>query len=130
MFWKKKKTPQKKSLIEQTSNEVRGSFRVFPSADEPIEFTFSKKMVTVSDLSAGGLSFKNQGFKVGTQENVTLQLPGEDTNMEITLEVVKIIEAKNMCCCEFLDLNGDDEDAIYGYAMKRQKEELQAKKKR
>ena len=130
MFWKKKNEPQKKSLIEQTADEVRGSFRVSPSSDEPIEFTFDKKMVSVSDLSAGGLSFKNDGFKVGTQEDVKLKLPGEETPMDITLEVIKIIEAKNICCCEFLELSGEDEDAIYGYAMKRQKEELRAKKKR
>ena len=130
MFWKKKNEPQKKSLIEQTADEVRGSFRVSPSSDEPIEFTFDKKMVSVSDLSAGGLSFKNDGFKVGTQEDAKLKLPGEETPMDITLEVIKIIEAKNICCCEFLELSGEDEDAIYGYAMKRQKEELRAKKKR
>lgn len=130
MFWNKKKEPQRKSLIVQPTEEVRGSFRVHPSAEEPIKFKFNNKIVSVSDISAGGLSFPNDHFAVGTQEVIGFPLPGEETEIEIKLEVVKIIEAKNMCCCRFIDLTEEDEDAIYDYALKRQKEELHTKKSR
>ena len=130
VFWKKKKEPKRKNFILKTNEEVRGSFRVHPSADEPIKFKFNNKIVSISDISAGGLSFKNDQFVVGAQEVVSFQLPGQEAVMQLKLEVIKIVEAKNMCCCQFLDLAEEDEDAICDYALRRQKEELQTKKLR
>jgi len=130
VFWKKKKEPEKKGFILKSGGEVRGSFRVYPSPDEPIKFKFGGKIVNVSDISAGGLSFKNDHFALGAQEVVSFALPGEETEINVTLEIVKIIESKNICCCRFVDMRQEDEDAIYDYTLRRQKEELQAKKLR
>ena len=59
MFWKKKSKP-KDSLIE-TTDEVRGAFRVEPLPSEPIDFQFLGKTARVLDISAGGISIKDDG---------------------------------------------------------------------
>ncbi|MEC7641297.1 MAG: PilZ domain-containing protein [Nitrospinota bacterium] len=117
-------------MIVQPAGEIRGSFRVKPSPDEPIKFKFQNKIVSVSDISAGGLSFPDENFSVGVQEFANFQLPGDETKLEIKLGVISIIEAKNICCCRFLDLTEENEAAIYDYALRRQKEDLQNKKLR
>ena len=76
MFWKRKNNweeiksnllnPLKKvekpdpELFVMKTNERRNSYRVQPSKDEPILFRLEDKTVAVNDISALGLSFKNE----------------------------------------------------------------------
>ena|GEM_PF-1408010 len=134
MFWKKKKDSEekpkkkKKKKLVKATEEARQAYRVAPSPDDPIQFQFGGKEVSASDISTGGISFKNSHFAQGTQQEVKFDLPGSGTLVQTSLKLLRIIEAKNLCCCRFVDLHPDHEDAINTYVLQRQKEELQSKK--
>jgi len=136
LFWKKKvsseekpkKKKKKKKILVKATEETRQSFRVAPSPNEPIRFRFSGKEVSALDISSGGLSFKNNHFAKGSAEEVSFTLPGSSVEIRVKLNLLNIIEAKNMCCCQFQDLDPDYEDAIDSYALERQKEKLKSKK--
>ena len=127
MFWKKKSKP-KDSLIE-TTDEVRGAFRVEPLPNEPIDFQYLGKTVRVLDISAGGVSIKDDHFVEGQREKVTLPLPGDEPReLKVMLEVVRILDAKGVCCCQFVDLTNEQDDMVGEYVLERQKHDLQKKK--
>lgn len=128
MFWNSKPKEKKKILVS-SKDEPRGAFRVYPSDEEPITFQFTGKKIKVMDISGGGVSFKNDGFKPGTAEVVSFTLPIVDVDIKVKLEVVNIIEAKNVCCCRFVDLDEDQQESVFKYCLERQKEELQRKNK-
>lgn len=136
MFWKKKKeseSPKKetkpagKGIIKSTPAETREAFRIAPLPSDPIELEFSGKIVDVVDISVGGLSFHNDGFELGEQE-VEFSLPGGGHLVQAKLNLIKIIEDKNLCRCRFINLHPDDEDMISRYVLERQKHDLKAKK--
>ena len=127
MFWKKKSDKKKKTLIN-AAPEIRGAFRVEPLPHEPIEFTFSGKKVRVTDISAGGLSFKNDHFQEGNREEISFKLPNDPREIRCILEVVRIIEAKDLCCTQFVDLTNEQDDMVGRYVLERQKFDLQRKK--
>ena len=58
MFWKKNKEKEKKMF--QTPSEVRGSFRVYPSEENPILLKVGDAKLKAVDISAGGISFNNK----------------------------------------------------------------------
>ena len=128
MFWKKK-NDKPKSLIE-TDDEVRGAFRVQPLPKQPIPFLFMGKKIEVMDISAGGISFKNDNFPEGKIENVKFKLPGSPIVIETQLEIVRIINDKNICCSQFVDLRPEEEDQIAQYVLERQKHDLRKQKKK
>ena len=129
MFWKKKtdKSDKGKTLIK-TSPEVRGAFRVEPLPHEPIEFEFSGKKVKALDISAGGISFKNDHFVEGKCEDISFVLPGDSAEINVALEIVRIIKEKDICCGQFRDLNTECDDLIGRYVLDRQKFDLQNKR--
>lgn len=127
MFWKKK-SDKPKSLIK-ASAEVRGAFRVEPLPKQPIAFLFMGKRVNALDISAGGISFRNNGFPNGRTENVKFKLPGDPKVVDTKLQIVRIISEKNMCCCQFVDLRPDQDDQIARYVLERQKYDLRMQKK-
>ncbi len=120
MFWKKKKN-EGGSKIEIDDSEVRGAFRVEPSPDAPIQFPFMGKKINAVDISVTGLSFKDDGFKVGQKENVEFTLPGVG-KMAVELEVVAIIKAKQLCGTRFNNISEEQDDMLSQYLVNRQKE--------
>ena len=124
MFWKKKKNEESKkdSKIEIDDSEVRGAFRVEPAPDAPIKFNFLGKKINASDISVTGLSFLDDGFKVGQKEKVEFTLPGINEKMSVELEVVAIIKAKKLCGTRFNGLTERQDDALSLYLVHRQKE--------
>jgi c-di-GMP-binding flagellar brake protein YcgR len=127
LFWKKKSN-KPKSLIKSTA-EVRGAFRVQPLPKQPIAFLFSGKRVNAMDISAGGISFKNNGFLDGKTENIKFKLPGDPRVLEVKLQIVRIIKEKNICCCQFVDMQPDEDDQVARYVLERQKYDLRMQKK-
>ena len=125
MFWKKKKNKDSKSTeskIEVDDSEVRGAFRVEPSASDPIKFKFLGKDINVTDISVTGISFADDDFKVGQKEKVAIALPGVGEKMSVEIEVVAIIKAKNLCGTRFNNLTEHQDDLLSLYLVKRQKE--------
>jgi hypothetical protein len=128
VFWSSKPKEKKKILLG-VREEPRGAFRVFPSDEEPVTFQFAGKKIKAMDISGGGISFKNDGFRAGYSEVVGFTLPIVDVDIRVKLEVVNIIEAKNLCCCRFVDIDEEQQESVFKYCLERQKEELQKKKK-
>ena len=75
-----------------------------------------------SDISASGISFENKDFKLGEKYPMELTLPDKKT-MLLKTEILKIDE-RNVCRCQILGLNPNQEDAIHSYILARQKEEI------
>ena len=124
MFWKKNKEKEKKMF--KTPSEVRGSFRVYPSEENPILLKVGDAKLKAVDISAGGISFNNKDFELGASYPMQIILPKNKGNFTVETEILKIDE-KNVCRCKIVGLSDEQEDAIHGYILARQKEEIAEK---
>ena len=121
MFWKKKSKDTGPKLFKKPP-ETRGAFRVYPTKDSPIMLKVGSTSLKASDISASGISFENKDFKLGEKYPMELTLPDKKT-MILETEILKIDE-KNVCRCQILGLNPNQEDAIHSYILARQKEDI------
>ena len=121
MFWKKKSKDTGPKLFKKPP-ETRGAFRVYPTEDDPIILKIGSTSLKASDISASGISFENKDFKLGEKYPMELTLPDKKT-MILKTEILKIDE-RNVCRCQILGLNPNQEDAIHSYILARQKEEI------
>ena len=129
MFWKKKtKDKDTSNKLFKNPTATRGAFRVYPSKEKPIELKIGSTPLNASDISASGVSFPNQDFKLGEKYSMELTLPNDEI-MKLETEILKIDE-KNICRCKIIGLNPDQEDAIHYYILARQKEELAEKQQK
>ena len=129
MFWKKKtKDKDTSNKLFKNPTATRGAFRVYPSKEKPIELKIGSTTLNASDISASGVSFPNQDFKLGEKYSMELTLPNDEI-MKLETEILKIDE-KNICRCKIMGLNSDQEDAIHYYILARQKEELAEKQQK
>ena len=110
----------------ESPSEVRGSFRVYPSEENPILLKVGDAKLKAVDISAGGISFDNKDFKLGTIYPMQIALPKNKGTYKIETEILKIDE-KNVCRCKIVGLNDEQEDAIHAYILARQKEEIAEK---
>ena len=53
MFWKKNKDKDKEKKMFESPSEVRGSFRVYPSEENPILLKVGDTKLKAVDISAG-----------------------------------------------------------------------------
>ena len=127
MFWKKNKDKEKKGMFKSPS-EVRGSFRVYPSEENPILLKVGDAKLKAVDISAGGISFDNKDFELGATYPMQMILPKNKGNYKVETEILKIDE-KNVCRCKIVGLSDEQEDGIHGYILARQKEEIAEKNK-
>ncbi|MGY8714583.1 MAG: PilZ domain-containing protein, partial [Verrucomicrobiia bacterium] len=93
---------------------------------KPILLKIGSTPLSASDISASGVSFPNEDFKLGEKYSMELTLPNEQI-MKLETEILKIDE-KNICRCKIMGLDPDQEDTIHYYILARQKEELAQKK--
>ena len=122
MFWKKKSKDTGPKLFKKPP-ETRGAFRVYPTKDAPIMLKVGSTSLKASDISASGISFENKDFKLGKKYPMELTLPDKKT-MILETEILKI-DDRNICRCQILGLNSNQEDAIHSYILGRQKEEIE-----
>ena len=126
MFWKKKTKETGKKLF--TSPEgTRGSFRVYPSKENPIILKVGGTSLNAVDISAGGISFDNKNFKLGATYSMEMALPQGRGTFNLKTEILKI-DDKDVCRCKILGLSPDQEDTVHSYILARQKEEMAQKK--
>ena len=139
MFWKRKinweeiksvlLNPLKKAeepdpeLFVLKTNERRNSYRVQPSKDEPILFRLEDKAIEVKDISAAGLSFKNDNYSIGELFTVDIDLPGLGPTVPATLQLIGI-DQFNRCHCKFLRIDEGARERIHQYVLNRQKEQV------
>ncbi len=110
----------------KTPSEVRGSFRVYPSEENPILLKVGDAKLKAVDISAGGISFNNKDFELGASYPMQIILPKNKGNFTVETEILKIDE-KNICRCKIVGLSDEQEDEIHGYILARQKEEIAEK---
>jgi hypothetical protein len=115
-------------MFSYETDDRRSSFRIRPPSTDPIGIEFQGKSVLVNDIGGGGLSFCNNRFKVGDSQSITLDLPGEDTTVRVTMEIVDIDE-QDVCHGRFTASSHDAINAIHRYMLTVQKEMLRMRKR-
>jgi len=119
---KKVEEPDPELFVLKT-NERRNSYRVQPSKDEPILFRLEDKSVEVKDISAAGLSFKNENYAIGELFTVNIDLPGLGPTVPATLQIIGIDQYKR-CHCRFFRIDEAACERIHQYVLNRQKEQV------
>ena len=127
MFWKRNQSTTE-TFTYRTADR-RAFFRVPPSEDEPISLRFGEKEVRVADIGAGGLSFKNDDFRIGESAPVSFDLPGNYPNISVDLKIIEI-DQNNICHCSFEGIEEDAVEEIHQYALTRQKSIVTADRKK
>jgi hypothetical protein len=115
-------------MFSYDADDRRSSFRVRPPSTEPIGIEFQGKSVFVKDIGGGGLSFRNNRFKVGDSQSITLALPGEDITVHVTMEIVEIDE-QDVCHGRFTASSHEAINAIHRYMLTVQKDMLRMRKR-
>jgi hypothetical protein len=115
-------------MFSYDADDRRRSFRVRPTSAEPIGIKFQGKSALVKDIGGGGLSFSNKGFKVGDTQAVTLDLPGKENPIHVTVEIIDIDE-QDVCHGRFTVSSHDAINAIHRYMLAVQKDSLRMKRR-
>jgi hypothetical protein len=119
LFWKEKQNNSE--IFSFKSNDRRLFYRVSPSANAPIVFEFGGEKVQVVNIGAGGLAFKNKGFKSGDTQAIELLLPHQNVTLAPVLEI-NTVDDQNVCHCNFSTIGEDEVETLHQYVLKRQKE--------
>ena len=125
MFWNKKK--EEKKMFEVPEGN-RGSYRVYPSDDEPILIKIKGgKTSKAVDICAGGISFPNDDHEVGSTHECKIKL-SRDVEPFAAKVIIHKIDDTNICRCSIIDTTDEMDDMVHHYVMGRQREDIQAKK--
>ncbi len=125
MFWKKKK-PEDDSFTHESSDK-RNTYRYQFKENQKLEIQFQGKTVRLIDISAGGMAFKNNGFKPLDFDFIKFRLDIPDFNRDNTffagLRIINIDET-DICHCLFEQCSLDQHELIHKYVLEMQKIEL------
>lgn len=125
MFWKKKK-PETNTLTHETKDN-RQNFRYDFKEGEAIHVVFKEKTVTVLNISAGGMAFKNMGFEQFDFDFIkfSLDIPNFKGNRTFFagLRILKI-NREETCHCIFEQCSLDQHELIHKYVLEMQKNDL------
>lgn len=127
MFWKRKNDDV--SLFTYDSRTRRAFYRLRPSPDEAVRFTFDGSEHVAVDIGGGGLSFKNKGFSEGNGGPITLEIPGHKHPIPAALKI-RCICKNGICHAAFAEIADEDVEKIHQYLLERQKEIARAKRHR
>jgi hypothetical protein len=128
LFWKKKTKETEKKLFTSPAG-TRGTFRVYPSKENPIILKVGDTSLNAVDISAGGISLDNKNFKLGETYSMEMVLPQGRGTFNAKTEILKIDDTE-VCRCKIIGLSPDEEDGVHAYILDRQKEEIAQKKHR
>ncbi len=118
MFWKKKKNES--TLFVHESYDRRSAFRFTPPEKNPVSLRFQEKSLSVTDISAAGLSIDIPDVETGTRISGDIILPNR--HLPVTLEIIRI-DPPHHCSCAFVDLAPEDAEAIHHYIWITQRRE-------
>ena len=125
MFWKKTK-PATDNIIHE-SEDKRTSFRYQFKDDQGIEIQFKTKRVRLLTLSAGGMAFKNNGFKQFDYDFIkfTLEIPNfnGDNTFFAGLRILTI-SPEEICHCIFEQCSLDQHELIHRFVLEMQKNDF------
>ncbi|OGR28668.1 MAG: hypothetical protein A2277_18585 [Desulfobacterales bacterium RIFOXYA12_FULL_46_15] len=125
MFWKKKKPETK--IIRHETEELRQTYRYHFKEGQGFSILFKGKTVKVLDISAGGMSFKNQGFKPYDVDAIrfTLDVPNYKGNTSFSAELrILSIDEDHHCHCLFEQCSLEQYELIHKYVLEMQKNDL------
>ncbi len=129
MFWKKKRASTK-SFIHESSNK-RETYRFEFDKNFCLKIEFKNKIFDLINLSATGVSFKNNELVTG--DHGTIKMIFEFTNitspvlMELDILIIKIGK-NNMCHAIFNNSSEENREMIHKYILEKQKEKLRINK--
>ena len=125
MFWKKK--PTSIDIIVPGSDTKRRAFRFSPVTGKLLDVVFMGKKVRLIDISAGGISFKNKGFKKNDVDVIEIDMGNcaRKHHPVISLKTrILSIDDNDICHTEFDGLSDDEENTLHCFVYELQKEEL------
>jgi hypothetical protein len=121
LFWKKKK--EEKKMFEVPEGN-RGAYRVYPSADSPILVKIKGgKTSKAVDICAGGISFPNDSYEVGSTHDCKIKL-SRDVEPFAAKVIIHKIDDTDVCRCSITDTTDEQDDMVHHYVMERQKEDI------
>ncbi len=113
-------------IIHETENK-RETFRYNPTPHDTLTIDFMGKSMDLIDISAGGVSFKDQGFAKGERDKITLDLRDPDLRMGQILSIaIRIldIDARSICHCIFETPSEEQTEAVHRFLLVKQKKEI------
>jgi len=123
-----RKKAKKTELFQYDKSNRRQSYRVKPSQDDPVLINILNREKKATDISAGGLSFKNGGdFKTGDIFSAKIKIPGYPKIISTDIVIVAVCR-DNRCHCRFLELDREQSEMIHLYCLSRQKENIDLSK--
>ena len=106
----------------------RGSYRVYPSDDEPILIKIQGgKTSKAIDICAGGISFPNDNYDKGSTHDCKIKL-SRDVEPFAAKVIIHKIDDGDVCRCSITDTTDEQDDMVHHYVMERQKEDIISKK--
>mgnify|MGYP002725630250 CR=1 FL=1 len=125
MFWKKKK-PETDEIIH-SSEDQRVTYRYHFKNGQGFKIKFKEKVVTIINISAGGLSFINNDFQQFDFDSIkfTIDIPnfrGEST-FSAGLRILRI-DKDEVCHCIFEQCQLEQYELIHKYVLEMQKNDL------
>ncbi len=132
MFWKKAKpgSEQLKDpdiLDTHDCENQREAFRYVFDEKERITVRFLGKTVSVTDISAGGISFINKGFSRYDADHIQLDLdiPNFRGSTEFFARVrILFISRDQVCHCIFENCTIEQYEMLHKYVLELQKKRL------
>ena len=120
MFWKKK---EEKKMFEMPEGN-RGAYRVYPTDGEPILLKIKGgKTVKAVDICAGGISFPNDNYEIGSTHDCKIKL-SRDVEPFAAKVIIHKIDDTNVCRCSIIETTDEQDDMVHHYVMERQKEDI------
>ena len=98
---------------------IRNCSKCQPKHGGPSGFTLPRKSLS---------SFDNKGYKLNTTLSVEMSIPQLTKPLIGKLKIVKI-DDKDSCKCIIQGMTPEQDDLVHNYVLKRQKEEIDEKKK-
>ena len=123
MFWKKKNKNKEEEPLK-APEEARQAYRVAPDLENPLFLNLEGTSLEIVEVSSGGLAFKNQGFKEGSEYKVDFVLPTGGL-IKTRIKILRIDE-EDICRCNFMNLDVESEDSLHRYVLVRQKDDLRS----
>ena len=106
----------------------RGSYRVYPTDDEPILIKIKGgKTSKAVDICAGGISFPNDNHEIGSTHDCKIKL-SRDVEPFSAKVIIHKIDDTNVCRCSITDTTDEQDDLVHHYVMERQKDDIKNKK--
>ena len=128
LFLKKKQADETPTI--SCDNDQRESFRYVFDREKQLSGSFKGRRVQILNISAGGIAFKNQGFKKYDADTMSLDLtmPNYNKNPQFTAQIrILHLTANEICHCIFENCTVEDYEIVHKYVLEMQKQELRKK---